>query len=236
MDDKVFYALVTAVVVIGGIGIGVAYSYTTSHPVSAPATGPYYLTLVITPSNPYIYNSTYEHNQPSYFILAANNTLESAANIVLPAHREIVLTIIDYDSGPTPNIGNTSTSNTTIFTKVIGTVGGVEYQYNSTIPLSKYSNNVTTLQKPKVISQINWYGNSSWGYNITHTFTIINSGQILVNIPTWGGSTTLAYLYMNNTGTYTWQCYVPCGLSEVNGGWSGAMTTVGWMTGTVVVD
>ncbi|WP_010916618.1 hypothetical protein [Thermoplasma volcanium] len=234
MDDKVFYALVTAVVVIGGIGIGVAYSYTSSHPVTVQATGPYYLTMVVTPNNPYQINATFEHRQPSYFIVGPNNTLESAATINLPAHREIILTIIDYDSGPTPNIGPTGTSNNTTYTKVIGTVGNVEYVYNSTIPVSSYSKNTTQIQKPEAISQIPWYGNSSWGYNITHTFTILSGSTILVNIPSWGGSTTVAYLYLNNTGTYNWQCFVPCGYG--NDGWGAAMVTAGWMTGTVNVQ
>ncbi|HKJ96813.1 MAG TPA: hypothetical protein VJ944_03635, partial [Thermoplasmataceae archaeon] len=67
--------------------------------------------------------------------------------------------------------------------------------------------------------------------NVAHTFTV--SGLNL-NIPIPPSSVVHANLYINGAGTYHWQCQAPCGSGS--NGWSGAMATAGWMTGTVVVS
>jgi hypothetical protein len=80
----------------------------------------------------------------------------------------------------------------------------------------------------------------SWGAGVSsvptaqiaHTFTVQSLG---INIPIVGGDTEIAFLYFNETGMFTWQCYTPCGFANVNGGWSGAMVTPGWMMGTIAV-
>jgi hypothetical protein len=80
---------------------------------------------------------------------------------------------------------------------------------------------------------------SPWGANVTsvpvatlaHTFTIPSLG---INIPVVGGSTEIAYLYFNQPGTYTWLCLTPCGTGP--GGLAGAMSTPGWMMGSIVVS
>ena len=93
MNEKAFYSIVIAIVVVGGIGVGIAYNHQGSTPVS---TGAYNLDLVIIPG--LYFNSTVT-SQPAYFVLE-NGTLHSSANISIPSNRLIDLTIFDYDSGP----------------------------------------------------------------------------------------------------------------------------------------
>jgi len=248
LSEKTFYAIIAAIILIGGVGIGIAYDkeITSSQNVTSvqSAQAPTSLTLVISPNN-WFNNATIHHRQPAYFVVGPNGQLESSALIKLPAHRLITLTIIDYDSGVTSIIGPNGTSNNSTYAKVIGTVGGTEYIYNGT---SQYinatlsgnaSDNISIIKgQGWAVSSLPW-NNTYGGWEVTHTFTIIQNGQIILNVPTFagnnpsGGAITTAQFYLNNTGTYTWQCFVPCG-DELNG-WGGAMATAGWMTGAVEV-
>ena len=169
---------------------------------------PYMLTLLETMGNEW--NSTAPESQPIFFV-AGPKGLESSANISLPANRLIELVIISYDT-PTPPPPQ--------YSNVTGTVGGKMYLINGTS---------ASMSSPQ-----------SWGAQVSsvptdqiaHTFTIVSLG---INIPVVGGDTEIAFLYLTQTGTFTWQCYTPCGFMNVNGGWSGAMVTPGWMTGQVTV-
>jgi len=169
---------------------------------------PYMLTLLETMGNEW--NSTAAESQPMFFV-AGPAGLESSANITVPAHRLIELVIISYDT-PTPPPAQ--------YSNVVGTVGGKMYLINGT------SASMSTPQ--------------SWGAGVSsvptdqiaHTFTVTSLG---INIPIVGGDTEIAFLYLNQTGTFTWQCYTPCGFPNVNGGWSGAMVTPGWMMGQITV-
>lgn len=237
-SEKIFYSVILAIIVIGGISIGAAYYGTvasSSGKSAAPASAT--LTLMVTPSGWYA-NSSTSTDQPAYLVVAPNGTLLSSANIYLPSHTLITLRIVDYDDyGLTSNIGANGTANTSAYTKVTGTVGGVEYVYNSsnvntTLP-SPTSNNVS-VPTGFAVSDFPWQGNASGGYDVAHTFTILNGSKIMVNIPTPGQSTVVAQFYINTTGTFAWQCFVPCGAGP--SGWEGAMATAGWMTGTIHVS
>jgi hypothetical protein len=183
-----------------------------SNPSLRPTTGgnstPYQLTLLEAMANKW--NSTAPESQPMFFVEGPTG-LESSANITLPAQRLIELVIISYDT-PTPPPAQ--------YSNVRGTVGGKMYLINGT---------AASMGTPE-----------SWGAEVSsvptdeiaHTFTILALG---INIPVVGGDTEIAFLYLNQTGTFTWQCYTPCGFPNVNGGWSGAMVTPGWMTGEVTV-
>ncbi len=168
----------------------------------------YMLTLLESMANEW--NSTAPESQPKFYVVGPAG-LESSANISLPAHQLIELTIISYDT-PTPPPAQ--------YSNVTGTVGDKMYLINGT------SASMGTPQ--------------SWGAEVSsvptsqiaHTFTILSLG---INIPVVGGDTEIAYLYLNQTGTFTWQCYTPCGFPNANGGWSAAMVTPGWMTGEVTV-
>ncbi len=238
-SEKIFYSIISAIIIIGGISIGAAYyGAVASTPSKTTAPTAASLTLVITPSG-WFDNGTASTDQPAYLMVGPNGTLESTANINLPSHTLITLRLVDYDDyGLEPNIGSTGTSNNTQYAKVTGTVGGVEYVYNSTninttLP-SQSSTSGINIPTGFAVSQFNWQGNASGGYDEAHTFTILNGSKIMLNIPTPGDSTVVAQFYMNNTGTFNWQCFVPCGAGAT--GWEGAMVTAGWMTGTVTVS
>ncbi|PSN94652.1 hypothetical protein B9Q06_08295 [Candidatus Marsarchaeota G2 archaeon ECH_B_2] len=177
-----------------------------STPTLVTSTSNYSLTLVITTNN--LWNGTTP--QPRYWVLTPNG-LESSANIELPAHTLIVLTIIDYDS-PTPL--------PTQFAQVTGTVGGVVYLINSTTAGSGNPN----LSAATAVSSFNP------NTGVAHTFTI---PQLGINIPSAPGSVEVAEFYINQTGTFTWHCMDPCGIGP--GGWGGAMSTPGWMEGNITV-
>ena len=239
-----FYSIITAIIVIGGVAIGVSYYHatSTSSPSKTTTTATpsvYNLRLVVDP-NAWYHNASINQDQPAYFIVSPTGQLESTANIKLPAHTLIQLTLIDYDDyGLTPNIGPTGTSNVSKYAKVIGTVGGVEYVINSTnvnatLPTSTSTSGISIPASSTYrVSAFPWDGGANGGYDVAHTFTILNGTNIILNIPTPGQSTLFAQFYLNNTGTFEWQCFAPCGV--LDNGWGGAMSTVGWMTGTVTV-
>ena len=253
-SEKAFYAIMPAIVVIAGIGIGAAYYESVSNvSTTSPAAAQTSLTLIITPNN-WFHNSTINHRQPAYFILEPNGTLGSSANIYLPANQLISLTIIDYDSGTSSALGNATgnasnpTQNNSFFAKVFGTVGNKEYIYNGTkiaenATLSGNSSNNISINKGQgwAVSSLPWVGNSTGGYYVTHTFSIISGGKVIVNVPTWagnnpnGGTVTHAQFYLNQSSgsILSWQCYAPCGTGAA--GWGGAMATIGWMMGNIHV-
>jgi len=80
------------------------------------------LTLVITTGN--FFNSTVG-DQPAYYVLGPNGT-ESSAHIVLPAHRQIELIIINYDDG-SANLTNSR------YASVTGTVDNKMTLVNDTL-------------------------------------------------------------------------------------------------------
>ena len=72
--------------------------------------------------------------------------------------------------------------------------------------------------------------------NVAHTITI---PQLGLNIPIPPRSakekfvTVVAYFNVAKPGNYTWQCMAQCGSGA--SGWGGAMSTPGWMKGTLNV-
>lgn len=166
----------------------------------------YSLTLVVTVNNPW--NSTVI--QPRYWVLTPQG-LVSSANIPLPAHTLIKLTIVDYDSAsPLP----------AEFAKVSGTLGNVVYFLNGT----EASGAANTTQGGTYVSEFN---NET---QVAHTFTI---PQLGINIPSPANSIVVAEFYLNQTGVFLWHCMDPCGLDA--SGWAGAMDTPGWMAGNITV-
>ena len=235
MNEKFFYAIISAIIVIGGVGIGAIYYHSVSSVSSTGLPQQTSITLVVTSEN--YYNST-TGTQPAFYILEPNGSLASASNLNLPSHKLISITIVDYDGqGTEANVYSNNPSNITNYANVTGTVGGVEYYYNNTNINSSLSNNISnniTVKGGVLISQVPWVGNSTGGYDLAHTFTILSGGSIILNLPSPGASIVHANIYINQTGTYTWQCYVPCG--SATNGWGGAMATAGWMAGQVTVS
>lgn len=148
--------------------------------------------------------------QPQFEVLGPNGT-QPATHIFLPAHTLIQLTIVSYD---TPTAGSTDMEG-----KVTGTVGGTVYLVNGTSAMGtdvsqRWGQNVTSVP----------------GAMLAHTFSI---PQLGINIPVVGGDLGIAYLSIDQTGTFQWICLTPCGFGDT--GMQGAMSTPGWMEGQVTV-
>ncbi len=70
---------------------------------------------------------------------------------------------------------------------------------------------------------------------LSHTFTIpaLGLNLPLPLAPSAKGITVVARFVATRTGTFTWQCYAPCGSGQ--SGMGGAMSVPGWMEGKVTV-
>jgi heme/copper-type cytochrome/quinol oxidase subunit 2 len=205
--------LILSAGVIGALGIYFGTQVHSATPIStqtaasiSPQTGPFRLTLVEIMDT--AWNSSLA--QPQFAVLGPNGT-QSSAQIFLPAHTLIQLTIVSYD---TPTAGSTDMEG-----KVTGTVGGTVYLVNGTTAMGmnvsqRYGQNVTSVP----------------GAMLAHTFSIPALG---INIPVVGGDLEIAYLRIDQTGTFQWLCLTPCGFGPT--GVQGAMSTPGWMEGQVTV-
>ncbi len=181
-------------------------NFTASLPANFRGMTPYKVTLVVL-NVPW--NST--GTQPAFYELK-DDGLVGAYNVSLPVNTLIQLTIATFD---TPS----STPPPTQYANVTGVVGGNILVVNGTI----------SLNGPMNVSVGQWVSSVPLD-SIAHTFTISQYG---VNIPLIGTSVEVAYLYLNGTGVSQYQCMVPCGTGPSKFG--GAMSTPGWMTGTVKV-
>ena len=150
----------------------------------------------------------------------------------VPANTKVNVTIYGYD-GCTPLRNN-------FWSVVQGTIG-------NTVTVQQFSKNNTPLGSAQSTSVIN-----SWSdCNVGHTFAIpgmniyvpvaspnaLNSANNLCSsspcTPTSGGAyalETFSFMSPSQTGSYRWQCLVPCGGGFLNGN-GGPMQTLGWMAG-----
>ena len=231
MNEKFYYAVITAIIVVGGIGIGVAYnaslSATGNNTTSPPSTAspaaavqPYTLTLVITTQS---YFNSSAPDQPAFFVLQ-NNTLESSANINLPANVPIHLTVRNYDDGP----ADTSQ----VYSQVVGTTNDQVSVYNDTL-LQSYALNASSTQASGIAITGGVVATYFDNLSISHTFTIFSNTthKVVVNIPILPLTVEQATFTLSQAGGYTWQCEAACGAGA--SGMTGAMSTPGWMTGFV---
>lgn len=146
----------------------------------------------------------------------------SSDNLVVPANSAVTVTVSQYDTGGTPN--------NAFFAKVIGTVGGTE----------------TVDGSPVTSVPVN---------DVGHTFTLRaiagNAPYLFLNIPLPAVSKNAANalhighgsypkprvvtftFITKGKGVYLWNCEYPCGYSVA--GFGGAMSTYGYMSGTLTV-
>lgn len=172
------------------------------------STEPYRVTII--ESMDVLYNKTIGA-QPRFYSIGNDGKLKPLASLTLPVRKRIILTIISYDDDNAPLEKR--------YTKVTGTVdntitiidGAVASGSDTT---RKWSEKVSSVPADKII----------------HTFTI---PELNINIPIVAGTTEIANLYLEATGTYTWSCETACGSGS--SGWGGAMASSGWMKGTVNV-
>jgi len=217
-------AVLVAVILIAVSGIAIGYGFgttvqianqgtTITSTVSASnSTGPFVLTLVITTGN--FFNSTFG-DQPAFYVLGSNG-LQSSAQIVLPAHRLIELVIVNYDEG-TANLSNSQ------YESVAGTVNNQMTVFNNTAVNSTMTYSGIQIRGSETVGSLP-------ADEISHTFTVPSLG---LNIPIATSSTLVSHFTLTSPGTYTWYCMTPCGGGT--DGLDGAMSTAGWMTGSLVV-
>jgi hypothetical protein len=165
--------------------------------------------------------------QINWVTYCASTTNVQGTNIEVPPNSLITVVIMQYDT-PTGVLND-------FFQKVQGTVGGVAMYNNK--PMSQLDN-----------------------ADIAHTFTIQSqpdeTNPIFVSVPLLGVSANApANVTINgsqypkpnvisfqfHTGpaghVYIWHCYVPCGSNlEAPYGFSGPMSTTGYMAGTITVS
>jgi hypothetical protein len=152
----------------------------------------------------------------------------------VPADTKVNVTIYGYD-GCTPLRNN-------YFSQVQGTVGG-------TVTVSQFDQHGKEYVTDSTMSVINSWANC----NVGHTFAIPSLGifvpvaspnaQLSANnlcssspCTTSGNPYSLEkFSFMSpSTGTYRWQCLIPCGGGFLDGN-GGPMQTLGWMTGFMYV-
>jgi hypothetical protein len=150
----------------------------------------------------------------------------------VPANTKVNVTIYGYD-GCTPLRNN-------YWSQVQGTIGG-------TMTVQQFSKSNAPLGSAQTVSSIN-----SWAAcNVGHTFAVpdlglfvpvaspnaVNSKNNLCSsfpcTPTAGGAysrETFSFMSPSQTGSYRWQCLIPCGGGFLNGN-GGPMQTLGYMGG-----
>jgi len=219
----VLIALVFISVAIGGAlgtiaaggssnGTTVTQTVPATTTVTGSNAGPYVLTMVITTEN--TFNSSVG-TQPAYYIQTPHG-LESSANITLPANTLIEVVIMNFDQGNATLTGPQ-------FANVTGTVNNTMSFYNNNAMNSTEGPSGIIVQGQQTVSSL------SANY-ISHTFTVPSLG---LNIPVAAESTEVAYFMTGGAGTYTWLCESLCGSGSTGSG--GAMSTPGWMSGTITV-
>ena len=218
VSDKIF-ALTIAVMVLAVAVMGVGFSAELANKTagnSGPSGGtqanPYTLTLMITTNNLY---DPFMGEQPAYYVVGQNG-LASSANITLPANQLIRLVIVDYDNGA-PGVNGSQIG------QVTGTMKNQMQVVNNTLVNSTISSSGIDIRGVQTLSSI---PNSE----IAHTFTVPSLG---INIPVPPLSTVVTYITIKSAGSYDWLCMIPCGGGPT--GTAGAMSTPGWMLGTLTV-
>ncbi len=191
---------------VGGGG-SVSTATVTSTVTNSTSNSPYVVTLVIATDS--IFNST-ALDQPAFFVLGPSG-LQSSASISLPADRTIKLVIVNYDDGN----ASLEVPNDNL---VSGTSDGhVFLASNDNINSSQGASGIVVKGGESV--------SSVPADEVAHTFTI---PSLNLNIPITVSSTVVAYFTVTHAGTYVWFCETNCG--------DAAMSTPGWMTGSVVAS
>jgi len=226
-------ALTVAVLVVVGIGIFLAVYYLGSksqltNVAYTASNGQVNVVLQEDPQN----NSSSRPDWVSYFVQDPNTHKWVHTTLFsIPEHVKVNMTIYGYD-GCTPLRNN-------FWSRVQGTLGGTVnvQQFNKGRPLGPARN----------VSVIN-----SWAHcSVGHTFAIPSLG-LFVPVGSPNASASLcssspctpssgpytlqkfSFYSPTHTGTWRWQCFVPCGGGFIDGN-SGPMQSLGYMMGQMQV-
>jgi hypothetical protein len=227
-------SLAVAFVVVVGLGVFVSLFYigqasslpTVKYTASG---GQVNVVLQEDPSN----NTTSVPNWVTYYTQdpTTKNWLHTTLFSV-PANTKVNVTIYGFD-GCTPLRNN-------FFSQIQGTIG-------NTVTVQQFSKNNRPLGFAQTVSTINSWANC----NVAHTFAIPgmnlyvpvpspNAQNSKTNLcstfpctPTSGGAyslETFSFMSPSHTGSFRWQCLIPCGGGFINGN-GGPMQTLGYMAG-----
>ena len=232
-------ALLAAFLVVVGVVVFVAFYYIGSARTQLPVVhytasgGQVNVVLQEDPSN----DSATKPNWVTYYTQdpVTKNWLHTTLFSV-PANTKVNVTIYGFD-GCTPLRNN-------FWGQVQGTIG-------NTVTVQQFNKNNTPLGSAQTVSAIN-----SWAAcNVAHTFAIPgmdlyvpvaspsaqNSKTNLCSTfpctPTSGGAyaqETFSFMSPSHTGSFRWQCLIPCGGGYIDGN-GGPMQTLGWMAGNMDV-
>ena len=134
------------------------------------------------------------------------------SNLVLPANSTVTITVINFDDATALPAGSEQ------FATAKGIRGQLEIQPLDTTKPNDASGAVTKATSLDPAT------------GVSHTFTIMQLG---INVPIAPKSRETFTIHTGRAGTYTWQCFDPCG-GDPNG-WGGAMAANGYMRGTMTV-
>lgn len=216
VSDTIFaLSMAVMAILIAGIGIGFSAELSSKSSSSPQSAGPapYTLTLMITTNNMY---DPIMGEQPAYYVVGPSG-LESSANITVPANQQIRLVIVDYDNGA-PGV------NDSLAGQVAGTMNNQIQIVNNTLVNSTISSSGIQIRGVQTVSTVPTS-------DIAHTFSVPSLG---INIPVPPLSTVVTYITITAPGSYSWLCMIPCGGGPE--GTAGAMSTPGWMLGTLTVS
>ncbi len=121
------------------------------------------------------------------------------------ANERVTVKIISFDDGTAPLMGSQM-----MYDRVLGSTTGSE------------------LVAGRAVSSVA-------DTNVAHTFTVVGLrfNMPIPAAPTGKSVTVVATFVPTKTGTFTWQCYAPCG--DGTNGMGGAMSTMKWMEGQIKV-
>jgi hypothetical protein len=231
-------ALIAAFLIVVGVGVFVVVYYIGSATTELPIVhytasgGQVSVVLQEDPQN----ESTSRPDWVTYYTQdpASKQWLHTTLFSV-PANTKVNVTIYGYD-GCTPLRNN-------FYSQVLGTMGG-------TVTVSQFDQNGKEYVANDTTSVINSWSNC----NVGHTFAIPDLGlYVPVASPNANLSAnnlcssspcvpqgnpyaleTFSFMSPSQTGTYRWQCLIPCGGGYIDGN-GGPMQTLGWMMGEMDV-
>ena len=230
-------ALIVAVVVVVGLGVFVALYFiggTSALPTVhyAASGGQVNVVLQEDPQN----DSASKPDWVSYYVQDPSSKQWIHTTLFsVPANTRVNVTLYGYD-GCTPLRNN-------YFSQVEGTIGG-------TVTVSQFDQHGKEYVSNHTTSAID-----SWAdCNVGHTFAIpglnlyvpvaspnalLSANNLCSSSPcTTSGNPyaleTFSFMSPSHTGTYRWQCFIPCGGGYLDGN-SGPMQTLGWMVGEMDV-
>ena len=162
-------------------------------------------------------------------VALGSGAAQAGAGAVIPvvlqldAPKGIAGTVTGKDGWPRYSPSNITVPAGKKVTLVITNYDDVATALNAGVPYNRVMGGTETVNgKP-----VTYVGNKT----IAHTFTVTGLGlNIAIPKAPTGGSVTVTYTFIaHKAGTYTWQCYTPCGSG--NNGMGGPMMRNGFMQG-----